>query len=498
LTTLWELLKSDVFRRRFGVVVTALTVVAVALLLVTCSPSVSELAQIQKRGTLRVVTINGPTTYFLAGQGETGFDYDVAKLFATTLGVRLKILVAANSHKALSLLRRGKADLAAAAIAITPRRKKRVRFAPPLRSVSSQLVYRQGEHKPSNLSDLQDMLVVEAHSSVAQRLKHLPTAYTNLDWEMTDKPGSEELIRRVARGKLAYTIASSDLVAIDQNYYPELATAFTIGEPQKLAWALRRCRDTSLYNRAKRFISHLKAMGGLKSILNRYFGTLNQLNYVGRTAFIKANGKSLPGYEKAFKRIAGKVDIDWRLLAAQAYQESHWDPDAVSPTGVEGLMMLTEGTAEYLHISDRTDPVSSIDGGARYLRDMMNRLPASIKKPDRVWMALATYNIGLGHLLDARRITKKQGGDPNRWVDVRKRLPLLSEPKWYKKTRNGYARGRQTVQYVGNIRSYYDILLWLTQQKTKSAKTQTKGTKSPAPQKNSPANKALEIKNPAL
>jgi membrane-bound lytic murein transglycosylase F len=162
-----------------------------------------------------------------------------------------------------------------------------------------------------------------------------------------------------------------------------------------------------------------------------------------------------------FQEVALAYDLDWRLLAAIGYQESHWDPDAASVTGVRGVMMLTQRTATQLGVTDRLDPEQSIEGGARYFKQMRKRLPGRIPEPDRSWMALAAYNMGMGHLRDARKLTQQQGGNPDRWQDVNERLPLLSQEKYYRETRYGYARGYEARQYVENIRRYYDALIWM-------------------------------------
>jgi membrane-bound lytic murein transglycosylase F len=156
--------------------------------------------------------------------------------------------------------------------------------------------------------------------------------------------------------------------------------------------------------------------------------------------------------------------MDWRLLAAIGYQESHWNPDASSYTGVRGVMMLTRRTANQLGVSDRLNPEQSIEGGARYFLRLRGRIPNQIREPDRSWMALAAYNLGMGHLEDARVLTKKQGGDPDRWEDISQRLELLSQQQWHQQTRYGYARGFEAKQYVENIRSYYEILIWMDTQ----------------------------------
>jgi membrane-bound lytic murein transglycosylase F len=165
-----------------------------------------------------------------------------------------------------------------------------------------------------------------------------------------------------------------------------------------------------------------------------------------------------------FKAEANKYNIDWRLLAAIGYQESHWRSEAVSPTGVKGLMMLTKKTAKQLGIKDRTDPAQSIAGGALYFKQRLKKIASHIQEPDRTWFALASYNVGFGHLKDAQKLTKNNQGNPDKWMDVRKTLPLLSQKKWYKQTRYGYARGKEPVRYVENIRSYYDLLIWLTEE----------------------------------
>ena len=143
-----------------------------------------------------------------------------------------------------------------------------------------------------------------------------------------------------------------------------------------------------------------------------------------------------------------------------SYQESHWNPRARSFTGVRGMMMLTLRTAKELGVKNRLDPKQSIFGGAKYLAKLRKRMPDNIAEPDRTWMALAAYNVGYGHLTDARKLTKLDGGDSTRWMDVKDYLPRLSQKRYYKQTRHGYARGNEPVSYVQNIRRYFDVLVW--------------------------------------
>ncbi len=166
----------------------------------------------------------------------------------------------------------------------------------------------------------------------------------------------------------------------------------------------------------------------------------------------------LPDFRPVFEEAADEYELPADLLAALAYQESHWDPLARSPTGVRGMMMLTQRTAQELGIEDRLDPEQSIRGGARYLRQMHERLDADIPEPDRTYLALASYNIGRGHLLDARRLARELDRDPDRWADMREVLPLLTEERYYRDLRFGYARGYQPVYYVQRIRNYRAVI----------------------------------------
>lgn len=201
----------------------------------------------------------------------------------------------------------------------------------------------------------------------------------------------------------------------------------------------------------------------LSELKERYYGQADVLGYVGTTTFARHLQQRMPRYERHFRQAGEQHRIDWRLLAAIGYQESMWEPEATSKTGVRGLMMLTQRTATAMGVSNRLDPQQSIQGGARYFAEVHAGLPDSISEPDRTWFALAAYNIGGGHLQDARKLTREAGLNPDKWLDVKKILPRLSQKQWYSKTRYGYARGGEPVHFVNNIRRYYDILSWVTQ-----------------------------------
>ena len=416
-----------------------------------------------ERGQLVVATRLSPTTYYEGALGSTGLEYDLARMFAKRLGVALKLRVASDRSEILPWVARGKVDLAAAGLAMTEKHQGYVRFGPSYQSVTPQLVRRLGNPTPNSLAGLDGHLEIVAGSAHAEYLHKVSSKYPSLTWVENDRLESEELLTMVAEKKIDYTIANSNIVAINRFLYPDLKVAFDVGPAQPLAWAFPPGPDNSLYEAAEQFFAEIHSDGTLDRLMERYYGHLPTFNYVDTSTFLEHIRSRLPKYQPWFSQGAIDVGEDWRLLAAIGYQESLWDPAAVSPTGVKGVMMLTLGTMEHLGLNNRRDPGQSIRGGARYYSMLKNKMPQRIPEPDRTWMSLVAYNIGFGHLEDARKITQQNGGDPDKWVDVRKYLPRLSQLRWSQHTEHGYAPGQVAVRYVENVRSYYDILIWVTQ-----------------------------------
>jgi len=422
----------------------------------------SHLERVMKKGTLTVVTRNSPTTYYVGPEGPTGPEYDLAKAFAEHLGVELKLITPQRFSDIIPAIEHGDADFAAAGLTVTESRAARVRFTPPYQTITQQLVYRSGSGRvrPASFDSLDDAVIDVVAGSSHEEL--LATGAGRFEIRPHRTTESEELLYLVWQGLMDYTVADSNEVMLNQRFYPELTVAFDVSEPEELAWAFPPDEDTSLYDAAVAFFEQIRADGRLQQILERHYGHAERLDYVGTRVYLRHIETRLPEYRDWFERAANEHGIDWRLLAAIGYQESHWNPLARSPTGVRGLMMLTQRTARQMDVKNRLDPEESIMGGANYFMHVKAKLPDRIQEPDRTWLALAAYNVGFGHLEDARKITEHQGGDPDKWVDVMERLPLLSQKAYYQYTRFGYARGREPVQYVQNIRSYYDILVWVT------------------------------------
>lgn len=424
--------------------------------------NLSLLEQIRSDGQLVVVTRNSSTTYYEGVDGPAGLEYEMAKMFADELGVGLTLVVPDSLHDLLMRITNNTAHIAAAGLTITKDREEIFRFGPAYQEITEQLIYNAANMRPKNLADIDGgTLEVVANSSHEERLKYLTDVFDGLSWKSNNGLESEELLQMVADNIIEYTIADSNEFALNQRFFINLRAAFDISEPQRLAWAMPKSDDNSLYLEVQKFFKKIKGNGELDRMIERAYGHVEDFDYVGTKIFRRHIKTRLPKYNDFFETAANEQGLDWRLLAAMGYQESHWNPDAISPTGVRGIMMLTLKTAEDLNITNRRKPEISISGGAQYFKQILDRIDADVLEPDRTWMAIAAYNVGFYHLDDARKITKKLDKDPNRWSDVKQALPLLAKKKWHKDTRYGYARGWEPVQYVENIRSYYDILKWL-------------------------------------
>jgi len=439
-----------------------LSAALVVLFLTSGNDRPTLLEQSVQRGNLTLLTRNGASSYFIGPEGGTGPEYDLAAAFADYLGIGLDVKVANEFSNLGTLLYAKQGELIAANLTRTPEREERYNFGPDYAEAETIVVYKRGNPRPRKLSDLHGKrLSVIAGSSYEGLLEQARSELPDLQWTAEKNMGMEGLLLAITDGELDATLVDSNIFKFNSQFYPSLKIAFTLADKQPQAWAFLPGDDDSLVQKARSFFKLIRENGQLTAIQNRYKDNGNELDRVGMFQFMKQVRKRLPPLLPVFQEVAAAHELDWRLLAAMGYQESHWDPDAASVTGVRGIMMLTQRTAKQLGIRDRLDPEQSIEGGARYFLRMRNRIPERIPEPDRNWMALAAYNMGWGHLEDVRVLTQKQGGNPDRWQDVNERLPLLSQEKWYRQTRYGYARGYEARQYVENIRNYFETLVWM-------------------------------------
>ncbi len=439
----------------------ALLAALVVLLATSGEHRLSELEQIHERGRLVMLTIYGATTYYLGPNGEAGYEFDLARRFADFVGLPLEVIALPSVDALLPRLEQQKGDFVAANLSRIPERQRMIRFGPVYQEVKPVVVYRRGSRRPRNLRQLTNgRLAIIGGTSYESFLRPL-RQQIQLDWEVRENASIEDLLEAVSNEEIDYTIIDSNILDLNRRYFPAVNPAFRVDDPQPLAWATRLSDDDSLAQKMREFFGLPETRLAMEQLRERYFSHVENYQPVGTFTFMQQMRERLPRFRQLFEQTAERYDLDWRLLAAVSYQESHWNPRAVSRTGVRGLMMLTIPTARQLGVDNRSDPEQSIDGGARYLKSMIERLPERIEHPDRLWLALAAYNIGLGHLEDARILTERQGGDPDRWVDVRERLPLLTQRQYFSQSRFGYARGYEAAGYVENIRTFYEILVWM-------------------------------------
>lgn len=406
---------------------------------------------------LIVVTRNAPTTFYELHDNLTGPEYDLTQAFAQHLGVEVKYIVKNSITEILAALDNGEAHLAAAGLTRTSERGERFLFGPIYQEVQQQVVCRNGGKRPAAVADLAEVsLSVPSDTSYEEHLHTLRSDNDGLQWHSSGDD-TETLLEQVWLRKLDCTIADSNIIAINRRYYPELTVRFDLTQPQSLSWLIPKTA-TGLQTAVSDWLQDFQQDGQLETLLERYYGFIEEFDYVDTRKFTQRIKTILPKYRPYFERAAKKYELDWLMLAAQSYQESHWRASAKSPTGVRGIMMLTQETAKELGIKSRMDPQQSIFGGAHYYKHLYERIPEQVSNPDRHWFTLAAYNVGMGHLYDARILAQRMGKNPDRWTDLMTVFPLLSKKKVYTTLKHGYARGSEPVRYVQRIRDYHDIL----------------------------------------
>jgi membrane-bound lytic murein transglycosylase F len=438
----------------------ALLAILASLLLATCSQPPALLERILADGELRVVTRNSPDAYFLGSHGPEGPAYELASRFAESLGVPLRLYTVRTREAAIAEVAAGRAHIAAAGISTGIDLPPGTQFGPGYQLVREHLIYRRRGERPTTIvAAAEGQIEVATGSAHSRTLADLRLQHPDLAWIERDDTDTEEILADVSQGRVQYALASSTEFALNRSVHPELAIALDLSPERAISWVIKTAgHDDSLLDRVNAFFVMARSEGLITELLDRYYGEDDRFDYLLSRSFMEHLDSRLPAYVDWFKEAADQYGLDWRLLAAMGYQESKWDPSAVSYAGARGLMQLTEDTAQMMSSGDRHDARSSIFGGAKYLARMIDTVPRRIPEPDRTWFAVAAYNVGFGHVEDARILAQAQGRNPDRWEDVREVLPLLSQERWYTRTKRGYARGWEPVRYVENVQSYLNIL----------------------------------------
>jgi membrane-bound lytic murein transglycosylase F len=383
---------------------------------------------------------------------ENAFETELAEQFALQLQVKLKVIPLPSDQALPALV----AHMAHIATSARSSNDYALRFGKAYQSLDELLICHSVT--PKDIDELAGRdLEVAAGSPQQAALREVQREHDKLHWKSRRDTSPAELLEEVADGKLDCTVANEEQLASTRNFYPDLGAALDIGSPSDLSWAFTG-DDTQLYDEAQQFFARIKQDGTLRQLLDRYYGHNDRLDTMDAETFIARTRTVLPRFKHWFKEAADLTGIEWQLLAALSYQESHWNPNATSYTKVRGMMMLTEETADRMGVENRLDAHSSILAGARYLQLLKEQLPLRMKEEDRLWMALAAYNQGMGHLEDARILAGKSGLNPDVWADVKRMMPLLSRPSYYQVTKHGKARGGEAVILVETVRLYHDML----------------------------------------
>jgi len=429
-------------------------------------------------------------------EGLQGFSRDLANLFAESLDVGVRFVTAPDRPALLRMLREGKIHVAAAL---------------PLREQEDGVIYSEALIETRQLiAQNADALPVETAQDLSGRSIAVRPGAKQIDSlqalglipppQITEESAVDELELLEGLAKRRFDLVATDDLHFDvaANAYPDLRVAITL--PDRLGYGCAFSEDhAQLSKLAHTFIEELRQNGSLRRLTDRYFGHIRRLDSSDMQAFLDRLRSHLPQYRHLFHDAQEITGIDWRILAALAYQESKWDPLATSFTNVRGIMMLTEDTADRMGVSNRLDPRQSILAGAKYLSILMDELPSEIQQPDRLWFGLAAYNLGMGHLRGARHFAPSLQRDPNSWADMKQVLPLMSRPEYYERLKSGRARGGEAVILVENIRNYFDVLSRLEPIWTPPSMAPEPPTKSARPAKKPrPAQRATSTSTPPM
>ena len=413
---------------------------------------------LDKTDELVILTRPGPCTYTIDETGAaSGFDHDLVDLLAQELGLKGRFILAASDADITRRLKNGEAHLAAAWL--MPSTDPEMGSSTPYFRSRNLLVTHEASLPLTEIGQLAGKTVhVVAGSRQEAALREAQKTVPTLVVAATSGQSELALMEGVATQRYAAVLVNNAEFDIGSNYYPELQDSLEIGPERDISWIFAPGADPTLIVKANLFLERMRSSGEMDRLRDRYFGHVDRLTPADSVRFIERMHSVLPQYRGMFHMAQAITGIDWRVLAALAYQESQWEPLATSSTGVRGIMMLTEDTADVLGVSNRLEPAQSIRAGAQYLSDLREALPASVGEPDRLWLAVAAYNLGMGHLNAARGIAKARKADPDSWYEMKKIPPLLAKPQYYTHLKSGKGRGGAAVIMTENIRVYTDIL----------------------------------------
>jgi membrane-bound lytic murein transglycosylase F len=401
-------------------------------------------------------TTYGYTTYYIYRDEQMGFEYDLAKKFAEFLGFELVVKICDND-KIEKMLKQNEIDFIANNY--IKKKSKEFLYSIPYSYVDYVIVTHKKNHRIKYLKDLNGKVFFVRKNSNFEKILKKIRKEASLDFKIVYGPdiSDEEYIKKVNDDDALITVTYSNLAESVKKIYPKTRIRISISNNHPLVWVTNK-KNKWLIRKMNKFISQSIENNLINKLLKKYIQTNEDCDCFDINKFLKRMKTRFPKYEKYIKTAAKKYNLDWRLITALTYQESHFNPNAKSHTGVKGLMQLTLDTAKRMGVTDRLNPAESINGGTKYLKMLMEKFNDIENEKDKLKYALAAYNLGLNHVYDAMKLAKKLGKNPKKWEDVATTLILLSDKKYYRQTEYGYCRGWEAVSHVKNVLNYYDIL----------------------------------------
>ncbi len=440
-----------------------------------------DLSAIKKRRVLRVLLRNNAASYFLYRGELMGFEFELAREFANYHGLRLEVVVPPSHRELTTWLLEGRADIAFGFIEPDARQRGLgIRFSEPYHYARQHIVVHKDD-PASSLSELDHRAIfVRHHSGYWDRLSRLQENGAGFTLRATDDAvETEHLIQMVSRGKYKATMADEHLLDIELAKAVPVRSAYATDELVPHAIALRS-RNPELKQALDAFVKQMYRSEFYNITYKKYFKNHRSVQRLASGRVIDALKGQISPYDKLVRKYADRYGFDWRLVTAQMYQESKFNPGAQSHVGAKGLMQLMPRTASAMGVENTSDPANSIQGGIKYLDWLRDRFNSNLAISDRLWFTLAAYNAGSGHVQDARRLAGQLGHDPDRWFGhTESAMLLLSEKQYSKRARYGYVNGNEPVNYVRDIKQRFEAYIGLSRKIAKNKNTSRSG-KSPA------------------
>ena len=425
----------------------------------------NDLKRVLEKNSVTFVTRLGPTTYYEIKNKEFGYHYSIMREFADYLGVELSVKIVNNISDAIQMIASREADIIAGWNINNYHNNLRTSY--PYNRVDYVIVTKSNISRKSSIEKKlleNDIHTIESEVvSSTEMNKEKKLKYSYKVWQ---NKNIDDLLKMLNDNEIMFLLMSSDEFKILSKYYRDIKIVQRHSINEAEYWVLPNNIGSDMQNKISSFFNFMIDSNRLPIIYKNFYGQ-QQHTFVGSKIFIKDLIEIFPTYEFFFKEASKLFNFDWKLIASIGYQESRWRKDAVSYTGVKGIMMLTKDTAREVGVEDRKDPRNSIFGGAKYLRSIYDRIDYKLDNNEKKWFAIAAYNIGLGHVEDAIMLATKDGVDIRKWSDIEPYILMLSQSEYYKQTKYGYARGWETVKYVQNIKQYYDIIVFLDSQDKK-------------------------------